>query len=112
MRIPVRIWATIKAMVAADSKAAAAAVVADNLNARASEELTAGTAVNSTAALPQQGSVEAQLLSSASAAGQQLHPDIMQRRMPQNYVGTGGARTTYVQVTSRAGVKQAYTLKV
>jgi hypothetical protein len=108
MRIPVRLWATIKTMVAADVNSVAAA--ADSLDARARDELTAHAADSSSAGL-QHGSTEGQQLPAADA-DQQLHPHIMQRRMPKNFVGTGGARTTYLHVTGRRGAQQAYALKV
>jgi hypothetical protein len=106
MQIPVRVWATIKAMVAADTKAAAAAAsaAAQNLEARASSELAA--------AMLQQGAAQEQPHTMATAAGQLLHPDIMQRRMPRNFVGTGSTGTTYVQVTRRRGRQEVYTLQV
>jgi hypothetical protein len=109
MRIPVRLWATIKTMVAANIKAAAAA--AHSLDARASDELAAHIAHNSSAGL-QQGSTQVQQQLNPPNAEQQLHPDIMQRRMPRNFVGTGGARTTYLHVTGRRGAQEVYTLKV
>jgi hypothetical protein len=112
MRLPVRLWATIKTMVAADIKAAeAAAAAAHSLDARASDELAAHIAHNSSAGL-QQGSMQVQQQLDPPDAEQQLHPDIMQRRMPRNFVGTGGARTTYLHVTGRRGTQEVYTLKV
>jgi hypothetical protein len=106
MQIPVRVWATIKAMAAADNEAAAAAAAADSLDARASSELVASTSF-----LQQQGSTAGNPNASIAAAGQELHPDIMQRRMPRNFLGTGSTGTTYVKVT-QTGLKEAYALKV
>ncbi|WIA30518.1 hypothetical protein OEZ86_000602 [Tetradesmus obliquus] len=112
MQIPVRVWAMVKAMVAADSAAAAAAsaAAADSLEDRASSELAATTAAGSAAVELQQGDATGEVDATTSAAGQELHPDIMQRRMPRNFVGTNSAGSTRVQVTSKKAVKP-YALK-
>lgn len=113
MQIPVRVWAVVKAMVAADSAAAAAAsaAAADSLEDRASSELAANTVAGSAAVELQQGDATGEVDATTSAAGQELHPDIMQRRMPRNFVGTNSAGSTRVQVTSKKAVKP-YALKV
>lgn len=110
LRMPVRMWANLKAMVAAGAQAAAtsaaASAAADSVEARASRELAANTAAAIQSAAQQEGET------AAPAAEQQLHPDIMQRRMPQNYVGTGRMQTTRVKVTGRNGWGEMYALQV
>jgi hypothetical protein len=104
MRLPVKVWAKLKALLAAEDEASplAAASSASVLTAAAEADMAAAsTAMSSVAA------------EAAAAAAQQLPPDIMQRRMPRNLSGAGAVGPPHVRVRrAPAAATEAYALKV
>lgn len=109
MRVPVKLWASLRALLAADGSDAAAPA-ADEVQAHASASHAAS--VDAIAASRELLVPCSSSSSSTRSRDGALPDDIMQRRMPRNLYGATAARPAPVTVRLAAPRATPYALKV